>query len=434
MPQMNNRFVIDYNSFGLFLGPSPATGYHFIDSNGLLRDDYASNGNTNLLFHVPNIQSIEFSKNNLNVGSQNLGSHGLVDSFEYSMPQFSLNFSYIDYGADGEYLMGFNVNRGHPTENETPYYGHNNDFYLLEGFDSFSLQKKNLMKWPLDHNDERNIFVGFVSDEDDGQDFLSDGVKKGVLCFGDCHINNYSFNASVNSFPIIGVSYECDNSVIYDSGSVILTGLISPALNKKTATQSTSRFNLPIVDAADESFEHKKVFRPQDIKLSIYELNKESNINAFTGIGSRDNNPQLIFEGFPVQNFNISIPLPRRPLQSLTHKLPIVKKLENPIEADINLTLLTSDFEAENSRNKFFNNKQYDFNVSIFNPDCEIDNELMKCYIIKGANLISQSNSSDIGSKSTTTLSYKVEISKNNPNRGVFFSGILSDEIYFPAI
>ena len=136
------RNQIIYNIQDVFIGPSPASGYHFINYSGGLNNNHEDlphvtyipfqykspnpalihafipkdkNENTfprnhNLLKRLDRIQNFnyEISSNRTNVNQ--IGKAASVDRIHLTKPEINLNFSYVLASLKNEMRMGFNVN------------------------------------------------------------------------------------------------------------------------------------------------------------------------------------------------------------------------------------------------------------------------------------------------------------------------------------
>ena len=161
------RNQIIYNVEDVFIGPCPASGYHFINYSGQLNNDYQDfpsvsyesfqykspnpavihtpmpkdkNQNTfarnhNLLKRLERIQNISYQVNSSRTIINQIGKAASVDRIYLNKPEVNLTFSYILSSLKNEARMGFNVN--HPRL-EYPYTG-DKYFYRTDNEDPLFL-------------------------------------------------------------------------------------------------------------------------------------------------------------------------------------------------------------------------------------------------------------------------------------------------------
>jgi alpha-tubulin suppressor-like RCC1 family protein len=166
-----SRNQVIYNVEDLFIGPCPASGFHFINYSGGLNNNYEDlpyvtyesfqhispntgiihaiipkdkNENTfprnhNLLKRLDRIQNISYKINSSRTIINHIGKAGTVDRIQLNKPLINLTFSYILSSLRNEARMGFNVNyprTDYPYTGDKYYYRTDNGIplFLFSGF------------------------------------------------------------------------------------------------------------------------------------------------------------------------------------------------------------------------------------------------------------------------------------------------------------
>lgn len=201
---------ITYNLENLFIGPSPASGDHFINYTGGLNNQYLdinqsninfnpktpnprtvsnnitidSNLNTfprnhNLLKRLDRIQNINYEIVSSRTIINQIGKASSVDNIHLNKPQVNLNFSYIVANLKNEARMGFNIN--HPRL-DFPYtgdvYSDRNDFGLPSFLFSGFLNRDYIKNNPIDVNRGEGVDIdsscfGTINPVTPNQNFIS---------------------------------------------------------------------------------------------------------------------------------------------------------------------------------------------------------------------------------------------------------------------
>lgn len=424
------RIRVVYNESALFVGPAPSTGYHFITRDGILTNNFA-NGDLNLVSYLPRVQEVNYSVNlNRNVNSQ-LGKFGSISDSISEAPTVDLNFSYLSASILPEARLGFIVNFPSVISPDTLLYSNTYSQFLLDGFYTRSEERPhtNALRYPAKYRDCRNFFLATTNNI--GSDFNAkttgqkfDYNNMTVIGFGDCYINSYSAAGSVGNFPIVNVGYTCDNIVGYASGS----GISIPALNKNNYQQYSGTYaTIP------QNYECSTVgvLRPGDITLSITAYNQTTGINAIDGtgyLGAQKNidNIGIDFSNLIAQSYNLSVPLARYPLKSISRRLPSDYKLSSPIFATLGASVLVSQFQTGQLNQLVNKDDEYDVKILLNNPDCNPLSGTAISYHLKRAKFNGYSYSYGVGKDYTVNLNWNVELSPENLNKGLFMSGQLN--------
>jgi hypothetical protein len=220
-------------------------------------------------------------------------------------------------------------------------------------------------------------------------------------------------SASVGSFPHCSVGYVCDNILINSSGS----GANIPAVFPKSGNLvSGVLFTIPRA----ESNVNPSVVRPEDISLKIYNSNLTSETNdALLGIAS---------SGMAIQSFDIKLNLPREELKSIGYVLPLDRRINFPVFADINISTIIGDNKSCNLADILNINANYGLLINLYNHSCDTNpnNKTIAIqYKIQNAKYTSTSYSYDIGNNLIGNFGFVAEIDVSQ-EKGMFISGTLN--------
>lgn len=418
------KFRIPYNAEALFVGPSPASGYNFLSSQGRTN---VSNGNINLISYLNRVQDVSFEITSPKTNVKAFGKYGHLKTYQTKNSTVNLSFSYLQIGVRNEDKLGLYVNFPKPETSYSgaPIFSNNDQVFLLSGFYTSSQERSDrALGWPLAYRDNKNIFLAI--NKTDGNDFnnYSTGsppnTGSNVFAFGNCYLTSYKTEASINSLPTVSVNYIADNLVFYSSGS----GMQNPSL-APDGTQYTSICSLP------NNYENKKVTAlvPSDISLDITSYPSQSSISSLqgTGVASSLNsdifNHGISYTGIQIQGYSISFDLPRKTIENLIYKIPQNRKLLFPIKANISLNAIVNSFNTGNIYNLFRYEEDYDLNIKISNPTWSRGTGVAVHYKIKKAKLESNSYSSSIGENQSYQINLSTELSPSDLSRGLFISG-----------
>jgi hypothetical protein len=281
-----------YNAQGLYVGPAPATGYHFISSSGTLDNNFKSSTNYNLVRPISRIQSVSYGINVPRTEIKAMGVRGNLNLPAISYPEVSLNFSYLQAGVVNELRMGFysNYHQTYGISSGRPFYSDNFKVCCISGFITKEVGYSSDVdvSFPYTYRDKRNIFVAI---NQSGYDVNSQSSNTtvphynlDVLGFGNCYINSYSARGGVGQLPLVDVSYIAENLIFYSSGS----GIEIPAIDSKYLNHYTGVYcKIPTSYEGDSNV---SVLLPGDTTLSIsaYPF-RQLNAIAGTGINGRAN-------------------------------------------------------------------------------------------------------------------------------------------------
>jgi len=378
-----NRII--YQSEAVYAGPSPATGFHYgTFTPGIGGNSNVMDASSNLVQQLQRIQTANYSFNVDRTDVNQFGQLAAIDRVILTSPTVSLDFSYILGNLSNENELGFTVVSGNADSNVSAISG------IINGT-----------------QDERNYFIRTVPEGNDAVGFndLTSG-NNGVIGIGNAFISSYSTEGSVGNFPTASISVEGLN-MNFQRG---LSGNFVPAINPANGTALRNFYQLPFAlqNAGIGSGNAISALRPGDITLDI---------QAQTGVGGVDTTVMNI------QSYNISFDLGRTPIQRLGNKFAFTRPIDFPLTVNLSVDAQVTDMVTGNLANLVNDDSlRYSPSVTIKSPS---DNTLtMAKFQIRGAKLVSQEYSSDIGSNKTVTLTWETQVGgPQDTANGLFING-----------
>jgi len=379
-----NRII--YQSEAVYAGPSPATGFHFgtftPGIGGSSNDNTA--GLTNLVQQLQRVQTANYSFNVARTDVNQFGQLASIDRVILTSPTVSLDFSYILAGLTNEADLGFTVISGNSDSNIS----------AISGFLNAT-------------QDERNYFIRTVPEGNDAVGFsdVSSG-NNGVIGIGNGFISSYSTEGSVGNFPTASINVEGLN-MNFQRG---LSGNFVPAVNTIDGTALRNFYTLPaaVQNTAIGSGNAISALRPGDITLDI---------QAQTGVGGVDTTVMNI------QSYNLSFDLARTPIERLGNRFAFSRPIDFPLTVNLSVDAQVTDMVTGNLAN-LVNDDSLRYNPSVTIKSPTDSRLVMAKFALRGAKLVSQEYSSDIGSNKTVTLTFETQVGgPQDTNNGLFMNG-----------
>ena len=443
MPQ--NR--IPYFSEFLFVGPSPASGYHFIHYTGNLNNNFENLvQNHNLLFEINRVQNVTFSINAPRTEVKQLGKRSLVSYPNINSPDIRLNFEYLINGLQNDARIGLNVNYAqyhYPNSGGTPKHADNFTVNLLSGLMARQLtQPTGDPFFPSAIRDNRNIFLVRCNETDQlikrdkekltspdftqaGADIESTGYQ--ILAFGNCYLDSYQTQGAVNSIPMSRTSWTCENAAFYLSGS----GCNIPAINLQTREiVNSNKFVVPVTYNEGGPY----ILNPGDIVLSI-----NSSGDSLSGLG-------IDFNNINITNYSIVMNFNRDSLNSLGYKCPLDRKINFPVYVDLNFGMTVGDTTSGAFIDLLNIDSGYNISLRLRNPlDCSPfvtttgnprqsgpafsgQGHTAIRYDFRDAEFVGINYNTSIGINKNANLSFRGEIDPDATDKGFYISGLLNIE------
>ena len=426
-----------YQIHGLFAGPAPATGYHFVNQYAKLTNSNFGIGSSvhNLIQPILRVQSADYSINANRTEIKQLGYGGTVSRPVLQAPTVNLNFSYLQMGLINEARLGFYVNYDQYNDRKggNQFYANNFGVGLLSGFYTKDLTRvDNELQWPRLYRDKRNLFIAVGSVGNDlNKNYYTgnDADIQNVISFGNSYLTSYETRASVGDFPKCSVSYICENMTVQNGPS----GYI-PALDARSGTPLTGvYYSIPSNFVATGN---NKVLLPGDSTLSLSATGAISGFDLVNRTGnnvsslSNLSNLGIDIQDVKIQSYQISMDLRRRELNSLTYKLPVDRPLELPVYSNLSLSMVIGDDQTGSFYNLLRQDNEYNVTIKLKNPPYGPRRGTAIQYDFLRASFENISFSNSIGDNKTANLSFTTEINPANLTRGMFMSGLLNVDGY----
>jgi hypothetical protein len=418
------EFTIKSNEQGLFAGPAPSSGYHFINAQGFLTGDSSQ---ASALKQINGLTSFSYSIQSNREDISELGRRELVESVQISPPTVEINFDYNVYDLRNEVRLGLNPN--FPTGgSQLPYFDNNLEVFFFEGLTSESSSSKySQSNWPYKDRDKRNLF--FINGKK-GEDLVNmDESKLGdisVLAFGDCYLSSYSSNLTVGNIVTSSASYISDNVSFHTSGSGT-----SPAIEPTGYTKVNDNiFKIP--KTIDEVSSKSK------IGLATYNMNPSTplmcsdllvSIKA-TGYGNKQSDIKDIgydFGAFSLQEVTFNTRFERREHIGMGYTVPIDRPMKYPIIVDATISALVADSTTGEMRNLFNNDYKYDINIKSRNRQVACSGEANPFVVLQYDLINCRVNNIDfanqVNGRATLGMTFSTDVADNVSGKGLFVSG-----------
>jgi hypothetical protein len=136
-----------------------------------------------------------------------------------------------------------------------------------------------------------------------------------------------------------------------------------------------------------------------------------------------------------VQDFSLSFDLSRTPLQKLGTKFAFSREIDFPVTATLEVNADVGDLADGNLADLLCNNPEYNFEIVLYQPGCGASKPAAMIYQFKGAKLVTQNFTSNIGDNASMSATYEVQIGgPQDFSRGVFISGSYTNAEAYPPI
>ena len=364
-----------YNVLGVFVSPSPSTGFMF--SSGSLIGPLSG---TNMVTGINRVQSCTV---NYSIPRENVNIYGQLNRIDYLMvssPTATMTLDY--YLTDGwnEALLGFAASGQQAFISG-----------LIDGTQA-----------------DKNYFLGIAPQGTDlNYDTQVNNIN--VVGLGNGFISNYSQNLAVGQIPRASVTIEANNAQFYTGSS----GNASPAINFNTALPVVGpQFSLPTA-IAYTGLNVPTALRPGDIVLSF---------PRYGGLGDYLSGVGRIH----VQSLALSVPIALENIPELGNPYPIARKIRFPVDCTLSVDALVGDVETGSIANLFCNDAPFNVSYAMNLPSCARTGSSSITVYFNQCKLTSRDYSSSIGQNSTVRLTFVNQLQGNSPNylgNGIVFSG-----------
>lgn len=377
----NTRNRVIYQSEAVYVGPSPASGFHFGTLGTFGGDSNDLHNSNNLVKQLQRVQTANYSFNVERTDVNQFGQLAAIDRIILTNPTVSLDLSYINANLANENILGFNVVSG------------NTDSTV-----------QSILDFMGGSGDERNYFIRTVSEGSDAVNFASSasGTVNGVIGIGNGRITSFSTEGSVGNFPTTTINVEGYN-MKFDKGT---SGNFVPAINLVNGNTLSNFYTLPTANqnVGIGSGNAISALRPGDITVSI---------PSITGADTATMN---------VQSYTLSLDIGRTPIEKLGNRFAFARPIDFPLTVTLSVDAQVTDLVAGNFAGLLVEDSTYSPSITIKSPTDS--NLTMAKYTLKGAKLDSEEFSSDIGSNKTVTLNFSAQVGgPQDSTNGLFMNG-----------
>ena len=354
---------------------------------------FASSGNnvtgnqsgTNSIIQIPRVQSFDedFSRTFTDVNQ--FGNLAAIDRLETEAPEVSASFSYYLSDGKSERAIGLMAAKSGTALTS-----------ILSGIVNKTEEPK-------------NYYLAITSEGSDANGNAS--TATGVIGLGNATIASYSVSAAVGDIPTAEVSLEALNLRVYSTATTAQTVPAIITSGESDGRQASGKFLIK------EGYSYTGVSIPAALQPGDIEFTLPA--NSAVGFSETD---------LKVQDFSISIDLPRTVIQKLGSRYGVAREIDFPITATIEVNAEVGDLSNGNLVNQLCSGTEHDFTITLNKPYCSQNATPAKTpamvFVVRKAKLVSQGFSSSIGDNATMNASYEVSIgSATDTVRGVFVSG-----------
>jgi len=275
----------------------------------------------------------------------------------------------------------------------------------------------------------QNFFILTTPENTDAFNTTASNSDKTVIGLGNGFLSDYTFEASVGSFPTVSATVELYNA----KSDIGTTGVAIPGIDVKDGSPVTDIYYT--VGHAESNRGDKKganastgdfgestltVLRPGDITLEFPDdLGVVSKLN---GEGA-----------FHVQSISLSLPLTRTPIERLGSRFAYTRPVDLPVTATMSVSALLADIQEDNLARLIDDCGEYDVTVKVKGKQCGKGYDKIDAFSFefKGAKLDSESISSDIGSNKSVDLTWTTQLGGiEDLLHGVFFKSANSNTLH----
>ena len=331
----------------------------------------------------------DFSRNFTDVNQ--FGNLAAIDRIETEAPSVSASLSYYLTNGINENYLGLTVTPSGST--------------ALTSCVSGLLTKA---------TDEKNYYLLIADEGNDAAGYA--GTNSGVIGIGNGFLTSYSINAAVGELATANVDLEGLNIRVYGNANVA-TGTEGPGVNPVDGTIFTgTRFLLPSATSMT-GVGIPTALQPGDIMFQM---------TGAMGFKNAD---------LKVQDFSLSFDLSRTPLQKLGTKFAFSREIDFPVTATLEVNADVGDLEDGNLADLLCNNPEYNFEIVLSQPGCGATKPPAMIYQFKGAKLVTQNFTSNIGDNASMSATYEVQIAgPQDLSKGVFISGSYTKAEAYPPL
>jgi hypothetical protein len=433
------RVRITSQAQGLFVGPAPSSGFHFVDSHGSPTGDVnsflISGSEHNLIKQINGVQQIDYSIIIDRTNVSELGRRELVHRPIIKNPTVDLNFEYLTSDIKNEIRLGFNPNfyTGHLIGQRDPFYPDNTSVFLFSGFESRNTtpaysgfhvgdDEADHSPWPFQDRDKRNIYLAVAPEGSDAKD-MSEGdySKLNVISFGNCYMRSWGTSFQVGSPIRNKANYICDNMSYHLSGSGVVPAVTSSGFEP---IDSGNVFIAPKLKGEVSGVHHRgtasHIALTSDITFSMTSIGYGSSASDIKDVG-------IDFSDIKAQSVDFSVAFNRMEYIGMGHKIPIDRPIKYPIMVTTNINALVGANQEGAFQNLLEKDHAYDLVIEARVPTIYCSGfsqtEVAARYDVLKAVLTDISYSNAINESKFVNLSFNTDVADGLTGRGLFLSG-----------
>ena len=297
-------------------------------------------------------------------------------------------------------------------------------YYLADGYNEQVLKFANsnlnvgFISGQIESTSGQNLYIMTAAE---GKDANFGTGTFGAIGIGNAFITDYSFEASIGSFPTVNISFEGSNI----NASAGITGTsdgfvgnftgagINPASGDPLANQIDGN-GIQIRPANSETDDGSiSALRPSDILFDLADANGDT-------IATIDGN-----DGAHIQSISLSIPLSRTPIERLGTRFPFARTVDFPITPTLSVSAIVNE-TAQRSLTNIVQDDGFIPSAQITIRDVNGNNAAI--YKLTNLKLDSESFSSSVGPNKTVDLTFSISVGgPDDLENNVFFSGSNTD-------
>jgi hypothetical protein len=343
---------------------------------------------TNDIIQVPRVQSFDEDFTRTFTDINQYGNLAAIDRLEVEAPEVTASFSYYLSDGKSERAIG------------------------LTAAPSGTATLSSIISGIVNKTEEpKNYYLTITSEGFDVNGNTS--TATGVIGLGNASITSYSVSAAVGDIPTADIELEALNLRVYSNASTQQDVPAIITFGEVDGQPASGKFLIPR-GYAYTGAAIPNALQPGDITFNLP-------LNSALGFSETD---------LKVQDFTISVDLPRSPIQKLGSRYGIARELDFPITASIEVNAEVGDLTNGNLVNQLCSGNDFTFDIRMNKPYCAGGPAGTTTVIpamifqVRKAKLVSQSFSSSIGDNATMSASYEVSIgSAAETDRGIFVSG-----------
>ena len=329
--------------------------------------------------HHEQLERVQSANYNFNISRQDVnqfGQLGKIGSMVLEAPTVSVDTSYLLTDGFNERALGFYVRTGGDASGS-----------FISGF--------------LGEGAGTNLYITTVKEGVDAEGEAIDGSTENVIGLGNIYLSDYTLDLSVGSLPSVSVSFEAAN-IASSAGDAI----VNPAIDQSAGTAIGG--SAPSLPTAISGPSDEVALRPGDITVDIDTMTGGmANIAGGTS-------------GAHVQSASLSIPLSRSPIERLGTKFAYARPVEFPVQASLTVNAIVNEMTVKNLADTIDDEGEYDVKLTLNNEG----GTGAMVYTLKGAQIVSESFSSSIGSNKSVDLTFTTSLGgPDDLEHGVFVSG-----------